>query len=246
MGKTALALNLTRHAAVESEVPVVFFSLEMSKEQLSMRLLCSEARVNSSRLRDGFFNDEEWTQLTDAADILSTAPIFLDDSPELSSLDIKTKARRLKMQENIGLIVIDYLQLMKPRFSMERRDLEISEMSRSLKALAKELNVPIIALSQLNRRLEERSDKRPQLSDLRESGALEQDADLVMFIYRDEIYNKEENNPNKGIAEVNLAKQRNGPLGMQYLRFMDAYTRFENIAYGYEEFENVNGAAFKE
>jgi replicative DNA helicase len=236
MGKTALALNFARNAAVDSETPVAFFSLEMSKEQLSMRILCAEARIDSARLRDGFFTDDDWQKLTEAADILTNAPIYIDDSPDLSSLEIKTKARRLKIEKNIGLVVIDYLQLMKTRNRMERRDLEISEMSRSLKGLAKELNIPIIALSQLNRKVEERGDKRPQLSDLRESGALEQDADIVMFIYRDEIYNKEENNPNKGLAEVIVAKQRNGPLGMQHLRFMDAYTRFENLAFGYEDF----------
>ena len=239
MGKTALSLNLARNIAVDAEVPVVFFSLEMSKEQLSMRLLCSEARIDSSSVRSGFFSDDDWRKLTDAADILSEAPIFLDDSSELTSLDVKTKARRLKLEKNIGLIIIDYLQLMKARTISDRRDLEISEMSRSLKSLAKELNIPIIALSQLNRRLEERSDKRPQLSDLRESGALEQDADLVMFIYRDEVYNKDENNPNKGNAEIIIAKHRNGPTGMQQLKFMDSYTRFENIAYGYDDYESA-------
>jgi len=231
MGKTALALNLARNAAVDGDSPVAFFSLEMSKEQLSMRLLCAEARLDSARLRDGFFSDDEWLKLIQGADTLSNAPIFIDDSPELSPIEIKTKGRRLKREKQIGLIIIDYLQLMKPRVSKERRELEISEMSRSLKSLAKELDIPIIALSQLNRRLEDRQDKRPQLSDLRESGALEQDADLVMFIYRDEIYNKEETNPNKGIAEVHLAKQRNGPVGMAYLAFLDAYTRFEDLAY---------------
>jgi len=235
MGKTALALNFARNAAVDSEVPIAFFSMEMSKEQLTMRLLCAEGRIDSARLRDGFFSDEEWGKMTEAADILTDTPIYIDDSPDLSPLDIKTKARRLKIEKDIGMVIIDYLQLMKSRGRMERRDLEISDMSRSLKALAKELDIPIIALSQLNRKVEERGDKRPQLSDLRESGALEQDADIVMFIYRDEIYNKEENNPNRGIAEVIIAKQRNGPLGMQHLRFMDAYTRFENLAYGYEE-----------
>ncbi len=239
MGKTALSLNLARNIAVDAEIPVVFFSLEMSKEQLSMRLLCSEARIDSSAVRSGFFSDDDWRKLTDAADILSEAPIFLDDSSELTSLDVKTKARRLKLEKNIGLIIIDYLQLMKARTISDRRDLEISEMSRSLKALAKELNIPIIALSQLNRRLEERSDKRPQLSDLRESGALEQDADIVMFIYRDEVYNKDENNPNKGNAEIIIAKHRSGPTGVQQLKFMDSYTRFENIAYGYEEYESA-------
>jgi len=239
MGKTALALNLARNVAVDAEVPVVFFSLEMSKEQLSMRLLCSEARLDSARLRDGYFSDEDWHNLTDAADVLSNAPIFIDDSPELSSLDIKTKTRRLKLEKNIGLIIIDYLQLMKSRISKERRDLEISEMSRSLKGLAKEVDIPIIALSQLNRRLEDRSDKRPQLSDLRESGALEQDADLVIFIYRDEIYNKEETNPNKGEAEIHLAKHRNGPVGVSKLTFIDKYTRFEDPAYGYEGYDSA-------
>ncbi|MFP4226134.1 MAG: replicative DNA helicase [Desulfobacterales bacterium] len=231
MGKTALALNLARNAAVDGETPVAFFSLEMSKEQLSMRLLCAEARLDSTRLRDGFFSDDEWLKLIHGADTLSSASIFIDDSPELTPIEIKTKGRRLKREKNIGLIIIDYMQLMKPGSSKERRELEISEMSRSLKGLAKELDIPIIALSQLNRRLEDRHDKRPQLSDLRESGALEQDADLVMFIYRDEIYNKEETNPNKGIAEVHLAKQRNGPVGVSYLAFLDAYTRFEDLAY---------------
>jgi replicative DNA helicase len=231
MGKTALALNLARNSAIAGETPIAFFSLEMSKEQLSMRLLCAEARLDSARLRDGFFSDEEWLKLINAADTLSNAPIYIDDSPELSPIEIKTKARRLRREKQIGLIIIDYLQLMRTRNSRERRELEISEMSRSLKGLAKELDIPIIALSQLNRRLEERQDKRPQLSDLRESGALEQDADLVIFIYRDEIYNKEETNPNKGIAEVHLAKQRNGPVGVAHLAFLDAYTRFEDLAY---------------
>lgn len=234
MGKTALALNFARNAAMEAEVPVVFFSLEMSREQLSLRLLCAEARVNSARVRDGSFTDEHLQLLTDAADDLSTAPIYIDDSPGLTSLEIKTKVRRLKKEKKIGLVIIDYLQLMTSRSRLERRDLEISEMSRSLKNLAKEIDIPIIALSQLNRSLEARADKRPVLSDLRESGALEQDADLVMFLYRDELYNKDENNPNRGKAELILSKQRNGPIGMQHLLFLDKYTRFENIAYGYD------------
>jgi len=240
MGKTALSLNIARNIAVEADVPVLFFSLEMSKEQLSMRLLCAEARIDSSNVRSGFISDNEWTQLTDAAGVLSEAPIYLDDSSELTSLDIKTKARRLKLEKNIGLIVIDYLQLMKARSSKDRRDLEISEMSRSLKSLAKELQIPIIALSQLNRMLEQRNDKRPQLSDLRESGALEQDADLVIFIYRDEVYNKTEGAEKKGIAEVHIAKHRNGPTGMAPLRFFDAYTRFENLAYEFESYQAAN------
>jgi len=230
MGKTALALNIARNAAVDAGVPVAVFSLEMSKEQLSLRLLCSEARIDSSRLRSGFFSMEDWDRLTDAAGVLSAAPIFIDDSPSLSAMEVRAKARRLKMDKNIGLIVIDYLQLMQGRAGAERRDLEISEISRSLKALAKEISLPVIALSQLNRMLEQRTDKRPRLSDLRESGALEQDADVVAFIYRDEVYNKEETNPRKGIAEIILAKQRNGPTGDALLTFLAAYTRFENMA----------------
>jgi len=230
MGKTALALNIARNAAVDSQIPVAIFSLEMSKEQLSLRMLCAEARLDSSRLRGGFFSMADWHRLTDAAGILSESPIYIDDSPSLSAMEIRAKARRLKMDKNIGLVIIDYLQLMKARAGAERRDLEISEISRSLKALAKELEIPVLAISQLNRMLEQRNDKRPRLSDLRESGALEQDADVVAFIYRDELYNQDENNPLKGIAEIILAKQRNGPTGRVKLTFLDAYTRFENLA----------------
>ncbi len=230
MGKTALALNIARNVAVDANIPVAVFSIEMSREQLSMRLLCSEARIDSSRLRSGFFSREDWVNLTSAAEVLSEAPIYIDDSPDISAMAIRAKARRLKMDKDIGLIIIDYLQLMRSSASAERRDLEISEMSRSLKALAKELNLPVMALSQLNRKLEERHDKRPQLSDLRESGALEQDADVVCFIYRDEVYNRDENNPNKGTAELLLKKQRNGPTGDIKLAFLNTYTRFENLA----------------
>jgi replicative DNA helicase len=230
MGKTALALNIARNAAVDAGVPVAIFSLEMSKEQLSLRMLCSEARIDSSRLKGGFFSMEDWHRLTDAAGILSEAPIYIDDSPSLSAMEIRAKARRLKMDKNIGLIIIDYLQLMQGRAGAERRDLEISEISRALKSLAKELELPVMALSQLNRMLEQRTDKRPRLSDLRESGALEQDADVVAFIYRDEVYNKEEDNPRRGIAEILLSKQRNGPTGDVFLTFLNSYTRFENLA----------------
>ncbi len=230
MGKTALALNIARNAAVDSNIPSAVFSLEMSKEQLSMRLLCSEARIDSSRLRSGFFSKEDWVHLTDAAGILSEAPIYIDDTPDISALEIRAKARRLKMEVDLGLVIIDYLQLLRSHHSAERRDLEISEMSRALKALAKELDLPVVALSQLNRKLEERSDKRPQLSDLRESGALEQDADVVTFIYRDEVYNKDENNPNRGKAELLVSKQRNGPTGLVSLAFLSTYTRFEDLA----------------
>jgi len=217
MGKTALALNIARNAAVDAHIPVAVFSLEMS-------------RIDSSRLRGGFFSMEDWHRLTDAAGILSESSIYIDDSPSLTAMEIRAKARRLKMDKNIGLIIIDYLQLMQGRASAERRDLEISEISRALKALAKELELPVLALSQLNRMLEQRTDKRPRLSDLRESGALEQDADVVAFIYRDEVYNKEEDNPNKGIAEILLSKQRNGPTGDVFLTFLNSYTRFENLA----------------
>lgn len=230
MGKTALALNMARHAALNADIPVAIFSLEMSREQLSMRMLSSEARLDSTRLRSGFISQEDWLQITEAAGNLSNAPIFIDDSPVLTAMEIRAKARRLKLDKNIGLIVVDYLQLMQGRRSAERRELEISEISRAMKALAKELSIPVLALSQLNRMLEQRSDKRPQLSDLRESGALEQDADVVAFIYRDEVYNKDENNPNKGKAEIIIAKQRNGPIGMVPLVFLNTYTRFENPA----------------
>jgi replicative DNA helicase len=230
MGKTALALNIARNAAVEANVPVAVFSLEMSKEQLSLRMLCTEARLDSARLRGGFFSMEDWHRLTDSAGLLSESPIFIDDTPNLTAMEIRAKARRLKMDKNIGLVIIDYLQLMQGRSSAERRDLEISEISRSLKALAKELSLPVLALSQLNRMLEQRNDKRPRLSDLRESGALEQDADVVAFIYRDEIYNTDENNPKKGTADIILAKQRNGPVGDAPLAFLSSYTRFENLA----------------
>ncbi len=230
MGKTAFALNIARNAAMEAGVPVAIFSLEMSKEQLSMRMLSSEARLDSTRLRSGFISQEDWLRITEAASSLSNAPIFIDDSPVLTAMEIRAKARRLKLDKNVGLIIIDYIQLMQGRRSAERRELEISEISRALKALAKELNLPVVALSQLNRMLEQRSDKRPQLSDLRESGALEQDADVVTFIYRDEVYNKDENNPNKGKAEIIISKQRNGPIGMVPLVFLNTYTRFENPA----------------
>ncbi|MFZ5572124.1 MAG: replicative DNA helicase [Thermodesulfobacteriota bacterium] len=232
MGKTSFALNIARNAAVDHGVPVAIFSLEMSKEQLSMRLLTAEARIDSARLRGGFFSKEDWNRLTDAASLFGHAPIFIDDSPDITAMDIRAKSRRLKMEKGLGLIIIDYLQLMRVRKSGERRDLEISEISRSLKGLAKELSVPVIALSQLNRMLEQRSDKRPMLSDLRESGALEQDADLVAFIYRDEVYNKDENNPNRGKAEIIVGKQRNGPVGTAFLAFLNAYTRFENLESG--------------
>lgn len=231
MGKTAFALNIARNTAFMTKKAVAVFSLEMSKEQLSMRMLASEARVDSGLIRNGKFSTSDWQRITEAAGYLSEAPLFIDDSPNLTAMEIRAKSRRLKMEKNLGLIIIDYLQLMKGRSDSETRAIEISEISRSLKALAKELEVPVIALSQLNRMLEQRSDKRPMMSDLRESGALEQDADLVVFIYRDEVYNKDENNPNKGKAEIIIAKQRNGPVGTVHLAFLGHYTRFEDLAY---------------
>lgn len=239
MGKTAFALNIARNIAFEERKPVAVFSLEMSNEQLSMRLLTSEARIDSNRLRTGFISQEDWQNATDAAGVLNEMPIFIDDTPNITAMEIRAKARKLyKKHNDIGLIIIDYLQLMKPPFKSDRRDLEIAEISRSLKALAKELNVPIVALSQLNRMLEQRADKRPMLSDLRESGALEQDADIVAFIYRDEVYNKEADNPKKGTAEIIIAKNRNGATGVALMHFHGQYTRFEELAPdSYQEYE---------
>ena len=230
MGKTAFALNIARNVAVEERVPVAVFSLEMSKEQLSMRLLTSEARIDSNRFKTGYISQKDVENVTDAADVLNDLPIFIDDTPNISAMEIRAKSRRLKMDKGLGLVIIDYLQLMRAPFHSERRDLEIAEISRSLKSLAKELDIPVIALSQLNRMLEQRAEKRPLLSDLRESGALEQDADIVTFIYRDEIYNKEENNPNRGKAEIIVAKNRNGSVGTAHMAFIGAYTRFEELA----------------
>ncbi len=230
MGKTALALNIAQYAAIEHKVPVAIFSLEMAKEQLGMRLLCAESRVSSSRLRTGFLKEQDWPKLTRAAGVLSEAPIYIDDTPAMTVTEMRAKARRLKTEYDIGLVVVDYLQLMRGRGNVQSREQEISDISRSLKAMAKEINIPVLALSQLNRTLEHRPNKRPQLADLRESGAIEQDADVILFIYRDEVYNKAEDNPNKGLAEIIIGKQRNGPVGTLLLTFLDRYTRFENPA----------------
>ena len=233
MGKTSFVLNVAQHAAIEHGIPVAFFSLEMSREQLAMRLLCSEARVDSHRLRRGLLRDSDWPKLTRAAGTLAEAPIFIDDTPGISTLEVRAKSRRLKAETNLGLVIVDYLQLMRSRGKYDVREQEISEISRSLKALAKEIHVPVVALSQLNRGVESRSDKRPLLSDLRESGAIEQDADVIMFIYRDEVYNKE--SPDKGIAEIIVGKQRHGPTATVKLAFLSEYTMFENLARGYED-----------
>ena len=228
MGKTALAMNMVQHAALINKVPVAIFSLEMSMEQLALRLLCSTGRIDSQRIRTGRLLDNDWPKLTRSTGMLTDAPIFIDDSAGISVLEMRAKARRLKSEHNLGMVVVDYLQLMQGRSRIENRAQEISDISRSLKAMAKELEVPVVALSQLNRSLESRTDKRPQLSDLRESGAIEQDADVIMFIYRDEVYNKADDNPNRGFAEIIVGKQRNGPIGMVKLTFLAEFTTFES------------------
>jgi len=230
MGKTAFAMNIVQNAAMLSKVPVAVFSLEMSKEQLAVRMLCSLGRIDSNRIRTGHLQEQDWPRLTRATGMLKDAPVFIDDTPALSVLEMRTKTRRLKMEHDIQLVVVDYLQLMRGRASIDSREQEISDISRSLKAMAKELNIPVVALSQLNRSLESRTDKRPQLSDLRESGAIEQDADVICFIYRDQVYNKSPDNPNRGIAEIIIGKQRNGPVGTVKLTFLDSITTFENLA----------------
>ncbi len=228
MGKTALCLNLARYAAVESQIPVAVFSLEMAKEQIAFRLLGTEAKIEFGRLRSGALTREEWPRLTRAAGTLARAPIFVDDTPALAVAELRAKARRLKAEHHLGMVIVDYLQLLRGRANTERREQEISEISRTLKAIAKELSVPVIALSQLNRQVESRGDRRPQLSDLRESGAIEQDADVILFVYRDEVYHPD--SEDKGIAEVIVGKQRNGPTGFVKLAFLGPFTAFENLA----------------
>ena len=231
MGKTTFALNIAEYAAIKSKKAVAVFSMEMSAGQLAMRLISSVGRINATRLRTGQLEDEDWSRVTSAIRILKDqAKVFIDDTPGLSPDVLRSKARRLKREHDLGLIVIDYLQLMSVPGNNENRATEISEISRSLKGLAKELNVPVIALSQLNRSLETRTDKRPVMADLRESGAIEQDADMIVFIYRDEYYNKE-NSPDKGLAEIIIGKQRNGPTGSFKLKFFGEYTRFDNLAH---------------
>ncbi len=239
MGKTAFCLNVAQYAAIGKKVPIAIFSLEMSKEQLVIRMLCSEAHVEGAKLRSGFLSESDWPRLTIAAGNLSEAPIYIDDTAALSVLELRAKARRLKSDHGLGMVIIDYLQLMKGRTRVESRQQEISEISRSLKALAKELNIPVIAVSQLSRKTEERTGNRPQLSDLRESGAIEQDADLILFIYRDEVYNRDPDNPNRGKAEVIIGKQRNGPIGKIDLAFLDKFTSFKDLYKG--ETENTYG-----
>ncbi len=236
MGKTAFCLNVAQYAAIQKKIPIAIFSLEMSKEQLGIRMLCSEAHVEGTKLRSGFLNESDWPRLTIAAGNLSDASIFIDDTAALTILELRAKARRLKTEQGgLGMVIIDYLQLMKGRTRVESRQQEISEISRSLKALAKELRIPVIAVSQLSRKTEERTGNKPQLSDLRESGAIEQDADLILFIYRDEIYNRSEDNPNKGKAEIIIGKQRNGPTGKVDLAFLDKFTTFKELYKGETE-----------
>ncbi len=229
MGKTAFAMNIAENAAIKNKQSVLVFSLEMPGEQLALRMMSSLGRIDQHRVRNGKLNDTDWPRITSAVSVLSEAPMFIDDTPALSPSEVRARARRLEREYGkIKLIIIDYLQLMQVPGSKENRTNEISEISRSLKALAKELHVPVIALSQLNRGLEQRHDRRPVMSDLRESGAIEQDADLIAFIYRDEVYNEE--SLDKGKAEIIIAKQRNGPIGKLHLTFLGQYTVFENYA----------------
>jgi replicative DNA helicase len=227
MGKTALALNIAEYVAVDNGLPVAVFSMEMSASQVATRMLGSIARVDQHKMRTGRLNDSEWGSLSDAMGKLHETPIYIDEGGALTALEVRARARRLKRQfSKLGLVVIDYIQLMAASNAGENRATEISEISRALKAMAKELDVPVIALSQLNRALEQRPNKRPVMSDLRESGAIEQDADVILAIYRDEVYNPE--SPDKGTAEVNILKQRNGPIGVVKLTFLGQFTRFEN------------------
>ena len=229
MGKTSFGLNIAAHAAMEADAPVLFFSLEMSQYEISQRILCTEARVDSSKVRVGSMTDDDWTKISHAVGRLSSAPLWIDDNPNTTVMEIRAKARRLKSRVGkIGIVVVDYLQLMSGRMRAENRQVEVSEISRSLKILARELECPVVALSQLSRNLEQRQDKRPMLSDLRESGSIEQDADVVMFLYRDEVYDIE--SPDQGMAEVLVAKHRSGPTGRVKLAWLSHYTRFADMA----------------
>ena len=233
MGKSAFVSSICEHVTVDLKKPIAFFSLEMSKEQLVQRMLCSHARVDAQKVRTGYLSQQDWPKLTAAAGKLSEAPMFIDDSPSLTALELRAKARRLKSQHNVGLVVVDYLQLMQGLARTENRQQEISEISRSLKALARELRIPVIAVSQLSRAVESRTGNRPQLSDLRESGAIEQDADVVVFLFREEYYHPTDENRNK--AEAIIAKQRNGPTGSIELVFLKEWTRFDNPEFHRQE-----------
>ncbi len=239
MGKTALALSIARNAAIDHEKPIAIFSLEMSDIQLATRLISAEARINAHSIRTGKFRAEDGAKISRTVHKISKAPIYIDDTPSLSILEMRAKCRRLKAEKNISLVIVDYLQLMTVTSKIESREREISLISRSLKALAKELDIPVVALSQLNRAVESRSDKKPMLSDLRESGSIEQDADVVMFLYRPEVYGitqyTNDNMSTEGIAEVLVSKQRNGPVGDVRLKFLKDYARFENLDLRYNE-----------
>ncbi len=234
MGKTSLVMNMAQHVGTRTDMTVGVFSLEMSKEQLFLRLLTSEARIDAQRMRGGFLGEKDWGRLATAIGTLSEAKIFIDDTPSIGVLEMRAKCRRLASEHGLHLVIIDYVQLMQGRGRFENRSLELASISRSLKGLAKELHVPIVVLSQLSRASESRSDHRPQLSDLRESGALEQDADVVMFIYREDMYGDKGAPPNEqtGVAEIIVGKQRNGPVGVVKLAFLREFTRFENLAVG--------------
>jgi replicative DNA helicase len=239
MGKTTIAMNMAENVAIKGDKPVAVFSMEMPGESLAMRMMSSLGRIDQHKVRTGKLDDDEWPRLTSAINLLAETKLFIDDTPALTPTEVRSRARRLAREHGqLGLIVLDYLQLMQSPSSGDNRVQQISDISRGLKALAKELNVPVIALSQLNRNLEQRPNKRPVMSDLRESGAIEQDADLIVFVYRDEVYN--EDSPDRGIAEIIIGKQRNGPLGTVRLTFLGQYTRFENFAgdpYGDEDYE---------
>jgi len=230
MGKTTFAMNMAENVAVTTDLPVAVFSMEMPGEQLAMRMMSSLGRIDQHKVRTGKLDEDEWPRMTSAINILAEAKLFIDDTAALSPVEVRARARRLAREHGqLGLIVLDYLQLMQCPGKGDNRTAEISEISRSLKALAKELNVPVVALSQLNRNLEQRPNKRPVMSDLRESGSIEQDADVIVFIYRDEVYN--EDSPDKGSAEIIIGKQRNGPIGTTRLTFLGQYTRFEDFAH---------------
>lgn len=240
MGKTSLALTVAQWVGIHEQKRVALFSLEMSKEQLVMRMLCSEARVDSTKVRTGNLDQSDFPKLVDAASKISDSPIYIDDTPALSISELRAKARRLHREAPLELVVVDYLQLLKSPAFKNSREQEISDISRSLKALAKELSIPVIALSQLNRSVEQRVDKRPLMSDLRESGAIEQDADIIMFIYRDEVYN--DDTPDKGVAELIISKHRSGPTGIVRLAFNGAHTRFDNLEEHYDDLGGDDGS----
>lgn len=239
MGKTTFAMNIVENAAIIGDAPILVFSLEMPAEQLMMRMLASLGRIDQTRVRTGKLEQDDWPKLTGAVNLLKDKPLYIDDTPGLSPTEMRTRARRIAREHGkIGLVMIDYLQLMQVKGFTEGRTAEISEISRSLKALAKELECPVVALSQLNRGLEQRPNKRPVNSDLRESGAIEQDADVIMFIYRDEVYN--EDSPDKGKAEIIIGKQRNGPIGTVRVAFVGKYSRFEDLVHSYDEYDEYD------